>query len=119
MTNLELLSQQTDEVKWPDFIPLPSDRVVLGNPTHSTVVISDEGNCQLGLWRATPGSFSTDHKGYLEYVYIIEGQGRLVSEDGGIEKLSPGKVVLMPFNWVGRWEIEETITKAFSIVRVN
>ena len=117
MTNLELLSKQSDEVIWPNFAPFPPEKVVSGNPTHSTVVISDEANCQLGLWKATPGSFSTNHKGYLEYIYIIEGQGRLISEDGSFETLEPGKVVLMPFDWVGSWEIEQTIIKAYSIVQ--
>jgi uncharacterized cupin superfamily protein len=119
MKDLELLSRQTDEVEWPEFVALPLERVLTGNPTHSTVVILDEANFQLGVWRATPGSFTTDHSGYLEYVYIIEGKGHLVSADGTSENLQPGKVVLMPFDWVGRWEIEETITKAYSIVRAN
>lgn len=119
MTALELLSEQVSVIQWPDFVAMPENRIVYGEPSHSTAVISDEDNIQLGFWRGTPGAFSTDHAGYLEFVYIVEGRGRLVAEDGTIEDLSPGKAVVMPFNWVGRWEIEETITKVFSIVRVG
>ena len=114
-----LLGEQASVVEWPEFMPLPAERVIQGNPTHSTVVISDEDRSQFGLWRATPGSFNTDHKDYLEFVFIIEGRGRLVSQDGSFEELVPGKAALMPFDWVGRWEIEETITKAYSIIRAN
>jgi uncharacterized cupin superfamily protein len=119
MAKLELLSEQVNGVQWPELVSMPDTRVVFGQPTHSTIVISDEDNIQLGFWRGTPGAFTTDHAGYLEFVYIVEGSGRLVADDGTIEELSPGKAVVMPFNWVGRWEIEETITKVFSIVRTG
>lgn len=105
-----------DDIAWPDPVVIPAERVVDGRPTSSTVIIHESAAHQFGLWRATPGAFTTDHTGYLEYIHILGGSGRLISDDGAITELAPGLTVLMPSGWKGRWVVDSTLTKTYSIV---
>lgn len=112
---IRLTSGQPD---WPNATSIAKERVIDGSPSASTLVLSDTAGVQMGMWRVTPGAFSTDHAGYLEYIHITEGTGRLVSESGQTTALSPGVTTLMPDGWRGRWEIDTTLTKVYTIQRL-
>jgi uncharacterized cupin superfamily protein len=109
---------ESSEVDWPVAVDVPSDRVLRGKPTANTLVLEDAPSHQIGLWRVSTGGFSTDHTGYLEFVQIIEGRGRLIDENGLVTELSAGVTVVMPRGWKGQWDITETLTKAYTILHI-
>ncbi|WP_423185166.1 cupin domain-containing protein [Arthrobacter sp. NyZ413] len=105
-----------DRVAWPELASVPVDNIIAGLPKAATVVITESPTYQLGLWKVTPGAFSSDHTGYAEFIHVIEGSGRLVSEFGTVTELRPGTTSLMPSGWRGRWEIDTPLTKVFTII---
>lgn len=62
-----------EHAQWPPFVPVPEDRELHGSPHTSTVRIHESPTAQMGLWRVTPGAFSTDHTAYLEHMQILAG----------------------------------------------
>lgn len=113
MTAMRLV---TGDVTWPESTAIAADRVISGSPRASTLVLHESGACQLGLWNVTEGEFTTDHAGYVEYIHILGGRGRLVDLDGNVTHLSAGVTVLMDEGWNGRWVVEETISKSYMTV---
>ena len=107
----------SDTVEWPAYVPVPPGRVTGGQPSTSTVALDSPKN-QMGLWRVTPGAFTTDHEGYIEFIYVISGRGRLVGEDGSVCELQANSTLILPEGWKGLWEVDSTITKVFTIVTV-
>lgn len=106
----------TDTLTWPEPAAIAPERILAGSPVASTVVLHDADGYQLGLWRVSEGSFVTDHAGYLEYIHILEGRGQLIDDEGTVAALEPGVTVLMNAGWKGRWVVEETIVKTYTMV---
>lgn len=104
-----------ESIDWDTPIPIPAERTLNGEPAASTHVLSQGAGFQLGLWKALPGAFATDHTGYIEYIHILQGSGRLVDDAGVTTELTPGVIVLMPTGWIGHWEIDKTLVKMFTI----
>ena len=46
---------------------------------------------------------------------MLKGSGVLRDEDGAETVLVPGAVIATPENWVGEWDIAETVRKAYVI----
>lgn len=105
-----------DAVAWPPFVPVERERVRAGSPATSTVVIHRDERSELGLWRVTPGEFSTVRTGCIEYIHVVAGEGDLVGNDGVTEPLRPGATVLLEDGWAGHWLIRSTITKSYAII---
>lgn len=109
---------ESSTLDWPAAVDVPSNRVLRGKPAASTLVLEDAPSHQIGLWRVSTGGFSTDHTGYLEFVHIIEGRGRLIDENGLVTELFAGVTVVMPRGWKGQWDVTETLTKAYTILHI-
>jgi uncharacterized cupin superfamily protein len=104
------------KVDWPEPVEIAAERVIVGAPVASTLVLEDSPTHQLGLWRISTGEFFTDHAGYTEYIHIVSGSGELIDEAGEATKLTPGTTVLMQPGWKGRWVVDDPITKVYTIV---
>ena len=101
---------------WPPASKIDATRVLRGEPEASAIVLDDGPSYELGLWRSTPGEFTSSHPDYVEFVQILDGTGNLIDADGVETPLSSGVAVLMPIGWRGRWVIESTLTKAYTLV---
>lgn len=117
MNENSLIAIDFDAIEWPNYDPVSPERVTRGQPSTSTVTFDSPEN-RMGLWRVTPGAFTTDHAGYIEFVHIISGSGRLVGDDGTVRELRAGTTSIMPEGWKGRWEVDSTLTKVFTIATV-
>lgn len=111
-------AQNYHDVTWPAFEAIPAERVISGSPEAATVEVTGGDLAQSGFWRVTPGAFATVRSGYIEYIHILEGTGRLVSDDGEVVDLRPGTSVFIPDGYSGRWEIDTTLSKAYTTVTV-
>lgn len=74
---------------------------------------SAAGDIMVGTWECTPGSFNTKREGFDEIIYILEGSGRLVSDDGEVTAYAAGDVVVIQDGFRGQWHVDETIRKVY------
>lgn len=103
-------------VDWPEAEPIAADRITSGSPATSTLSLHSDDHARFGLWYATPGAFSTDHAGYEEFIQVLDGAGSLVHDDGTTIPLKPGILVHLEDGWRGRWVIDKTLIKSYTIV---
>lgn len=101
-------------VDWPAGVPIAAGRIISGSPLSSTLVLHRSETTEMGLWRVTPGEFTTVHDGYVEFINIVEGDADLVHDDGTVISLQPGSVVLLESGWRGRWVVREALVKSYS-----
>ena len=46
-------------------------------------------------------------------MYLLEGAGTIVDDDGTTHELTPDSVLILPFGWSGHWNITQTIRKVY------
>lgn len=107
---------ETSGIDWPDDVAIASQRVIAGAPAASTFVVESAAGRELGLWRVAPGEFTTEHAGFVEFIHVLSGAGRLLGDDGSTIELHAGVVVLLERGWKGRWVVEETLTKVYAVI---
>jgi uncharacterized protein len=97
------------------------ERVLIGNPKRETwnAVEAPIKAAQLftGTWRCEPGmwkiAFSeTEH----EVFTVHSGRCRVHDESGNVVDLSAGDSLHIPPNFVGAFEVLETVTKTYTII---
>jgi uncharacterized cupin superfamily protein len=66
-----------------------------------------DGRC--AIWECEPGVFAPVKDGRGSFGYIISGEATITDEDGTSHELTAGSVVVLPYGWVGRWDIRTTI----------
>ena len=103
-------------VEWPASVAIEAERVIAGSPIANTLSMHADSKYDVGMWRCTPGEYTSVRNGYSEFVHIIAGRGRLVHDDGTTYELHPGISAHIDDGWSGRWIIDETIVKAYTII---
>ncbi len=93
----------------------PKPNATRGEPAESVKVLHEDAHSQAGIWECTPGAFAARRDGYREIFTVLKGRGVLRDEDGAETVLVPGAVIATPENWVGEWDIAETVRKAYVI----
>lgn len=109
----------TDDIQWPDLVAISPERVLSGEPSASTLVLYTDYGTDAGLWKVTPGEFTTTLNGYREFIHIIGGHGQLIDDQGQEINLQAGTVVALPEGWTGRWKVHTELIKSYSIVRTK
>ena len=93
----------------------PKPNATRAEPVESVKVLHEDAHSQAGIWECTPGAFAARRDGYREIFTVLKGSGVLRDEDGAKTVLVPGAVIATPENWVGEWDIAETVRKAYVI----
>jgi uncharacterized cupin superfamily protein len=119
MTHHHVTQTTVDAIEWAPMVAVKAEDVISGTPETSTVMLAEGGTSEHGFWRVTPGVFKWTPKTFDESIHILEGSGRLIQDDGTVTELRPGVVAFIPNLWVGRWEIDSTLSKVFSIINVS
>lgn len=101
---------------WPAAEAVEQHRIVAGSPRTSSISVHQDGRSHAGLWRVSPGEFTTARRGQTEFITILEGTGRLVRESGETTELYPGAFAVMEDGWTGRWVIDTDLVKTFVTV---
>lgn len=92
-------------------------RIVEGDPTCQEWVIVDRPDLEIGVWEVTPGVFDSVKDGIGEVVLFVTGKGRIEHADGSVSPIAPGAVVEFLPGWTGRWVVEETTRKIYTIYK--
>jgi uncharacterized protein len=93
--------------------PIPAEDIISGSPESSMAILwrSDDNTLYNGVWHCTPGVFMLTHPG--ETICLVEGRATITPEGGEPVTVLPGEVVFIPEGTVARWEVHETVRKAF------
>ncbi len=93
--------------------PIPPEDVIAGDPQASMAILHRSADSKLfnGVWHCTPGIFNLTHPG--ETICLVEGEAILTPEDGEPLTIRPGECVYVAEGAVVRWEVVETVRKAF------
>ncbi len=93
--------------------PIPAEDVISGSPESSMAILwrSDDNTLYNGVWHCTPGVFMLSSPG--ETICLVEGRVTITPEGGEPVTVVPGEVVFIPEGTRARWEVHETVRKAF------
>jgi uncharacterized protein len=69
-----------------------------------------------GVWECSPGTFTTQKKGVFETSQVISGRATVTSDEGTVQEISAGSMVVLPDGWSGTWQVHETIRKSATLV---
>ncbi|WP_406383989.1 cupin domain-containing protein [Streptomyces sp. NBC_00117] len=87
-----------------------------GDPQLHTLPVDAGGTAQIGIWECAPGGWPVVDRPNTETCYVISGRATLIDEEtGNAIEISAGDFVILPPGWTGRWDITETLRKAYSI----
>lgn len=93
--------------------PAP-DKLLAGDPVHTTWNIEDVGGLYCGIWQSTPGKWKVSYDEW-EYIRILEGVSILTDADGHATTLRAGDSWIIRPGFAGTWEVVETTVKDYVI----
>ncbi|MEV0946864.1 cupin domain-containing protein [Rhodococcus sp. NPDC049939] len=87
-----------------------------GDPQLRTLSVDGSTDAQIGIWECEPGGWPVIDRPDTETCYIISGKATLTDEETGTKvDIAAGDFVVLPVGWSGRWDVTETLRKAYSI----
>lgn len=99
----------TPETERPD-----AEKVLSGDPVHTTWNREDRDGLYCGMWQSTPGKWTISYAEW-EYVYIHAGHSILTDETGTATHLKAGDRFIIRPGFKGTWEVIETTLKDYVI----
>jgi uncharacterized protein len=93
--------------------PAP-EKVISGDPVHTTWNIEDNDGLYCGLWQSTPGKWKVSYAEW-EYIRILTGVSVLTGVDGKPVTLRRGDSHIIRPGFKGTWEVLETTVKEYVI----
>jgi len=92
----------------------PADRVLHGDPVHTTWNVEDRDGLLCGIWQSTQGKWRIAYAEW-EYCRIISGVS-VITQDGGAARIvrTGDSLVIRP-GFRGTWEVLETTLKDYVI----
>ena len=109
-----IVNQSVSEAQLGAF-PVPADWIIEGDPQGSAVILwkSADGKQCNGIWECTPGTFDWIHTD--ETATLVAGRVTVTPEGGGPLEIAAGDVVFFPEGTKTRWQVHETVRKAFHL----
>lgn len=98
----------------PDITRPAPDRVIAGDPVHTTWNSDEGGGLHVGQWQSTPGTWRV-HYDEWEYFHIRQGHSILTPDGGMPIHLRPGDALVIRSGTAGVWETVETTLKEYVI----
>lgn len=87
-----------------------------GDPQLKTLVADHQAQGNIGFWECTPGGWPVVDRQDTEVAYILSGSGQITDDSTGtVYSIGAGDLVILPVGWTGRWDITETVRKAYVI----
>lgn len=89
-------------------------KVLAGDPVHSTWNIEERDGLYCGLWQSTPGKWRITYDEW-EYCRILDGVSVLTGDDGSQMTVRAGDSFIIRPGYTGTWEVIETTRKDYVI----
>jgi uncharacterized cupin superfamily protein len=97
--------------------PLPAEvsmaPVVSGAPFAREDVLLDEASGFFAVWACDAGIYPRVKDKRGSFMYLLDGAGTIVDDDGTTHELAPDSVLILPFGWSGHWNITQTVRKVY------
>ena len=110
-----LVEQVTRDGIAPDVSRPDPEKVLAGDPVHSTWPREDRNGLYAGMWQTTPGKWRISYAEW-EYVYIHAGHSILTDQHGTVTHLRAGDSFIIRPGFEGTWDCVETTLKDYVIV---
>ena len=94
--------------------PAP-EKLIHGDPVHTTWLHEDRAPLYAGIWRSTPGAWRVAYDEW-EYFNVLSGRGTLTDAQGRKTDLTPGTRHILRPGFTGIFEVTEELTKDFVIL---
>jgi hypothetical protein len=91
-----------------------ADKLLAGDPVHTTWNVDEASGLWCGVWQSTPGKWRVSYDEW-EYVYIHSGHSILTDSDGMQTHLKAGDRFVIKPGFKGSWEVVETTLKDYVI----
>ena len=91
-----------------------ADKLISGDPVHTTWNLEDSDGLYCGIWQSTPGKWKVAYAEW-EYIRILEGVSVLTDEAGKATRLQRGDSWIIRPGFKGTWEVLETTLKEYVI----
>ncbi len=109
------LSFRLDDATLPCEVSAPApDRLIAGEPKHSTWNGEEFEGLYAGTWHSTPGTWRVEYSEW-EYFRILEGYSILTGDDGAVFHLRAGDRHIIRPGFTGTWQVVETTRKDYVI----
>lgn len=87
-----------------------------GDPQLSTLPVDSGTEAQIGIWECRPGGWPVIDRPNTETCFILSGRARITDDATGVvTEVRAGDYLILPPGWSGRWDVVETLRKAYSI----
>jgi len=93
--------------------PAP-EKVISGDPVHTTWNVEDRDGLYCGIWQSTPGKWRVSYEEW-EYCRILAGRSLITADDGTEYPLKAGDSFILRPGFSGTWEVIETTRKDYVI----
>ncbi len=93
--------------------PAP-EKVISGDPVHTTWNAEERDGLYCGIWQSTPGKWRISYDEW-EYCRILEGRSVITGDDGTEYPLKAGDSFIIRPGFAGTWEVLETTRKEYVI----
>jgi uncharacterized protein len=93
--------------------PAP-EKVISGDPVHTTWNLEEVDGLYCGMWQSTPGKWRVSYAEW-EYVHIQQGHSILTDQNGVQTHLRAGDSFIIRPGFEGTWEVLETTLKDYVI----
>lgn len=112
---MSLLARVTRDGITPETERPAPERVISGDPVHTTWAVEERGNIFSGLWQSTPGKWRVSYAEW-EYIHILSGHSILTDGEGHATHLRAGDSWIIRPGFAGTWEVVETTLKDYVII---
>jgi uncharacterized cupin superfamily protein len=109
------ITRITPEASEPEVTRPEPDRLISGDPVHTTWNHTDDRGLYCGIWQSTPGVWRVTYDEW-EYCRILSGVSKITSDDGTEFTVSAGHSFTIPSGFSGVWEVIETTRKDYVIL---
>lgn len=94
--------------------PAP-EKVLAGDPVHTTWNAEEDAGLYCGIWQSTPGKWRIAYDEW-EYCRILSGHSIICGQDGTQLEVGPGDSFVIRPGFEGTWEVLETTRKDYVIL---
>ena len=112
---MSLLARVTRDGIAPETERPAPERVISGDPVHTTWPIDEGDGRYCGLWQSTPGKWRVSYAEW-EYIRIHSGHSILTDAQGNQTHLRAGDSFVIRPGFAGTWEVLETTLKDYVII---
>ncbi len=112
--SLSLSQRLTREGLNPEVSRPAPEKVIAGDPVHTTWNCESRDGLHCGLWQSTPGIWRVAYEEW-EYFHILEGHSILTDQTGVATHLKPGYSHILRPGFLGTWEVVATTLKDYVI----